>query len=614
MMPRIHQHTLTWPLAVFAVMLAVSWRRWVSIIADSGRELDLPLRLSNGETLYRDIHYLYTPLAAQVNAQLYQWFGARLETLQVSGVICSLLVVWFCYRIARHLLSPAASTLAACSIIIFCVFKPAGNLISPYSYSALYGMLFSLACLLTCLHSLRQRDSRWLALSGGFFALAVLSKQEFALVAGAAIWATVYLVLHQADFEEREIRARDVGQDTILPYIPRHSRDGVSGGAHKLFRTLRSPVLGIMPLSVIAGWWFVTRYDWDLLVNDCHLLFTNLPASLRFYNAHRTGLNAPLASLLQMLGGAGVAVTVACAIAWFSVKAAPSLKRRALLIGLAALSFALLIGFVSRGQWDGSPLRALPLLLLVLLWQARKQTNQGALFIIAAYSLAALLRVMLRVPSGGAFGSFFLPTSLTLLVYVLLRVLPDAIARWSNESDAVTRAQRFGWALLVTALVCTAVVFGIRYRRTYSHLIETARGTFYAPRDAGAAYGEALRWLQQNTRTDEAVAVFPEGSDLAFFSERRMPLRHQIYIPGLVSERDETRVIEQLRELRYVLIVNRPMREFGATAFGQDFYQRLGQALAEQYRVVQICGAPNEPDIAIGDQRFFIKILERKTP
>ena len=566
-------------LCVFAAMLALSWRRWFSIIADSGRELDLPLRLLNGETLYRDIHFLYTPLAPYLNAQLYAWFGARLETLQASGVVCSLLIVWLCYRIARHLLTPAESALATCGVIIWCVFKPAGNLISPYSYSALYGMLFALACLLTCLHSLRLKDARWLALSGLLFALAVLSKQEFALVAGAAILATAW-----------------------------------QSGANRFMRSLIWPALSAAPLLGIAWWLLFTRYGWNLLVNDCHLLFTNLPDSLRYYNAHRTGLNAPFASALQMLGGACVAVAVACAIVWLRAKNAPSLKRRAFWLGAATATAALLIGFATRGQWDGSPLRALPLLLIALLWRSRKQTGNGALFIIAAYSLAALLRVILRVPSGGAFGSFFLPTSLILLVYVLLRSLPDAIAHWSNETAAAERARRCGWALLVAALVCTGIVFGIRYRRTYSHLIETMRGEFYAPRHAGAAYGETLAWLQQHTRPDETIAVFPEGSDLTFFSGRRMPLRHQIYIPELVSERDETRVIEQLRDIRYVLIVNRPMREFGATAFGQDFYPRFGATLAQQYRVVQICGAPGEPNIAIGDSRFFIKIFERTTP
>ncbi len=556
-------------LCVFAVMLAVSWRRWVSIIADSGRELDLPLRLLNGETLYRDVHFLYTPLAPYLNAQLYAWFGARLETLQASGVICALLIVWLCYRIARHLLTPAESALAVSGVIIFCVFKPAGNLISPYSYSALYGMVIALACLLACLHG------RLMA-AGLLLALAVLAKQEFAVVTGAALLAAAW------QNPERKMRS------LLLPSF-----------------------VSISLLAIALGWWG-NWLGWDLLVNDCHLFFTNLPASLRFYNAQRTGLNAPLASLAQMLGGAAVACGIACAIAALSIKKASDLRRFAITLGVIALLSALLVGYITRGQWDGSPLRALPLFLVAVLWLTRDK--HGALFIIAAYSLAALARVVLRVPSGGAFGSFFLPTSLILLVHSLLHVLPEALAHWSNETETAARARRCGWALLVIALIISAGVFGVRYRRTYTHLIETTRGTFYAPRNVGAAYGEALGALKLRIRVNESIAVFPEGSDLAFFSGRRMPLRHQIYIPGLVSARAEALVIEQLRDIRYVLIVNRPMREFGATAFGQDFYQRIGETLKQDYRVVQVCGAADEPNIAIGDSRFFIKILERKTP
>ena len=49
--------------AVFALLLLVSWRRWVSPMIDAGRELDLPLRLLRGEVLYRDVYYLYPPLS-----------------------------------------------------------------------------------------------------------------------------------------------------------------------------------------------------------------------------------------------------------------------------------------------------------------------------------------------------------------------------------------------------------------------------------------------------------------------------------------------------------------------------------------------------------------------
>src|SRR5262249_8014714 len=65
-----------WPLLAlalaFATMLLVSWRRWISPIADTGREMDLPLRLVNGETLYRDAHYIYPPFSPYFNSLLYR--------------------------------------------------------------------------------------------------------------------------------------------------------------------------------------------------------------------------------------------------------------------------------------------------------------------------------------------------------------------------------------------------------------------------------------------------------------------------------------------------------------------------------------------------------------
>jgi hypothetical protein len=78
-----------------------------------------------------------------------------------------------------------------------------------------------------------------------------------------------------------------------------------------------------------------------------------------------------------------------------------------------------------------------------------------------------------------------------------------------------------------------------------------------------------------------------------------------------MSEKDERDAIAKLLQerVRYALIVNRPMREFGAEAFGRDFYPTLGGWIDEHYRVVKVFGAPAETNLEIGDPRFFIKVL-----
>jgi 4-amino-4-deoxy-L-arabinose transferase-like glycosyltransferase len=594
---------------VFLFLLLASWRRWTSLIADSGREMDLPRRLLEGEWLYRDVHYLYPPLSPHLNALLYRLFGAHLDVLQASGVICAALIIALCYRIAQRILPPAEAAAATIAVIVVCVFKPAGNLISPYAFAALHGTILALGALLVTLRYAENRRRRELLLAGILIGLAAVTKQEFALAAAVTL-AAALLYLHRAN---------------IKPLIA-----GLSLAA--------APALAIaLPVYALL----MRRIGWETLVEDCHLFYTHLPASLALYNSQRTGLDHPLSSLLQMLGAAAVSAALVSAIIGLSVLSAgwkrggglSSEARRMLrwagLVFALAVPGALLLGWAAQGRWDGSPLRALPLLLLglmVIAWRraaadARHSsaatvspTISPSLFIIAVYSLAVLARVALRVPSGGAFGGFFLPTALILIYYLMARALPQAIGDWARDADAARRARALSQALIAATLLVTATVFAARYRTNYSFEIRAPRGHLFATQFVGRAASAALAFIADHTAPGEEIAVLPEGTDLAFLSNRRAELRHQILIPGLMSARDEQAAIAHLRtaRVRYLLIVNRPMREFGAEAFGRDYYQALGEWIDEHYQLVKVCGPEREAGLEIGDPRFFIKILARK--
>jgi len=573
--------------------------------------MDLPLRLLRGEALYRDVHYLYPPLAAYFNALLYRIFGVHLDVLHAAGILCSGLIAAVCYRVARRLLGPVDAALATVAVIIFCVFKPAGNLIEPYAFAALYGCAFALCALLLTLRYAEGRQRRDLILAGLLIGLAAITKQEFALA--AAITVTVALVrLHWPDF-------KSLISDLLVAALPA--------------AMIALPVYG----------WLLAKFGWQTIVEDCHLFYTHLPASLGYYNAQRTWLDHPLLSIAQVVGAAAVAIAALSAIVLLSDRTRKISSRAGLCLICASLA-VWLTKLLSGNQWDGSPLRAMPVLLAVMIVAAGRalvlpvsgqdrcvrpsnpETNLPALFIVAVYSLAILARVALRVPSGGAFGSFFLPTSLILFYFLFVRVLPDALGRWTRDPSSRRRAGLIGRGLMILMFVATAIVFGVRYRKNFNYEIVTPRGHLFVPRATGQGIGEALNFILTHTNPGDAVAVLPEGSDLTFLTGRRMPLRHQILIPGLMSGRDEEEAIHRLEQdrVRYVLIVNRPMREFGAEAFGRDFYTRLGDWIGTHYRLVEICGQPRtetsptgqgaEPLAGpqIGDPQFFIKIFVRK--
>ncbi len=566
---------------------------------DTGREMDLPLRLLRGELLYRDIHYLYPPFSPYFNALLYRVFGVQLEVLNVSGVICSLVIVALCYVIARRILRAGEATLATLAIIVWCIFKPEGNLIAPYAFAALHGMMMALATLLMTLRYGEQRRWREVIWAGVFIGFAGITKQEFALTA-AVTWSAGLLFVHR-----REWKAL-------------------------LTRLLAAAGIAIALAAPVYAY-FLARVGWQTLVEDCHLLYTRIPASLVFYNSARTGLDQPLSSLLQMLGGAAVAIGLASLIVLGSAFATG--KRRLVgksfitLLGCAAMALGIIA--VSHGRWDGSPLRALPFALLGLMlvhWRQRDNTRpQFALFVIAVYSLMALLRVALRVPSGGAFGGYFLPTSLILIVYFVLHALPHLVEKFSDEHTTpgylatasqmdgtiAGRIRLLGTGLLSFWLIATVVVFGIRYRKTFPVLLSAPHGSLYVTQENAQATQEAFDFLAANAAPDDAIAVVPEGSSLAFLTGHRMPLRHQILIPGFMDASEEQRAIAKLAAVKFVLVLNRPMREFGYEAFGRDYYQTMGQYLAENFRVVKVCGAVQDERQQIGAAHFFIKILAR---
>jgi 4-amino-4-deoxy-L-arabinose transferase-like glycosyltransferase len=569
---------------VFAAMLAVSWRRWISPVADSGREMDLPLRLMKGELLYRDVYYLYPPFSPYFNSLLYRIFGAHLDVLQAGGAICAALVVWMCYRIARRLMTPSETALAVIAVIVVCVFKPGGNLIWPYAFAALYGMVFALGALLLALRYAENERRRELVATGVLIGLAAITKQEFALAAACAMTAAV-VWLRRADFKR-------LATDLALAAAP----------------------ASLVALPVYAA--LLAFIGWKTIVEDCHLFYTHLPASLIFYNAQRAGLDFPLFSFAQMIGAAAVGVALLSAAALLG--GVPRRPRHAKWMWIAldgALLVALAVRLIAGEEWDGSPMRALPFLslgMIVIGWRRWNQEAGGALFIIAVYSMAILARVALRVPSGGAFGGFFLPTSLILFCYLFLRVAPEVVGRWAQDQSTARRTRLTGAGMLIALVLVTAAVYAARYHLNFNYELKTPRGDLFVRRPIGEAFREALDFIAERTTPDDAIVVLPEGSDLAFLGERRMALRLQIFHPGFLDERGERAEIARLQasRARYTLVVNRSMHEFGADAFGRDYFTTLGRWIDEHYRLVKVCGESQDERLRIGDPAFFIKIFE----
>ncbi|MFH1847084.1 MAG: hypothetical protein ABH869_05970, partial [Candidatus Omnitrophota bacterium] len=69
----------------FAYLLDFTWLKWGDLIIDTGRELYVPLMLSEGKLLYKDIVYVYGPFVPYLHALLFKLFAPHLNWLILSG-------------------------------------------------------------------------------------------------------------------------------------------------------------------------------------------------------------------------------------------------------------------------------------------------------------------------------------------------------------------------------------------------------------------------------------------------------------------------------------------------------------------------------------------------
>ena len=583
-------------LASFAAGLAASWQRWGNPLVDSGRELNVPLRLVNGEMLYSDVGYIYGPFSPYLNAFLYRAFHPSLWVLWGRGLVSTILILALSYWIARQIAGRFPATLACLAITWVCALKSQGNYMMAYAFGGLDGCTFVLATTVFLIVFLRRKSPAILFSAGILGALAILSKTE---LGGAAVGTGV-------------VAAALAGYPRIRNIMV-------------WLAVFLAPALGI-PALVFS--WFAARVGWRTLTVDSHLFFGHVPWQLLYYNGFRFGFAHPwhslglmIASMVRLIAFGGLLVSLSLLLEMRRPRIPqenggtarkPSWAVAALLISLAGIVVS---GF---GLSDLGPFMAMPFLLLVpvaaglgAFVQAERcgipagQLQAGTMVIIAASALGSLARIILRVSTGGALSSFLLPGSVVLFVYIWLVIfpllLPDPATR--------RRATQLVSVALVTSVLITAVTLSVRYRRKFPYPLVSARGTWRTPTDVGIAFTQALKFIEKRTASGDAVAILPEGTSLVFLSERRNPLRDEIVTPGFLDVTGEVRAIESLRrsQAQLIFIANRPTPEFAETSFGKDYHQRLMSWIEQNYEVCGVFGPRPDATLQIGAPIFFLR-------
>ena len=99
-------------LLLFVVSAIVAgWRYFPGFTGDHAWYLQVALRVSQGELLYRDAAWAYGPLPAQVLAALFHWLGPDAAWASLINGVLTVLGVLLTYFVTRSLLSASAAFL-----------------------------------------------------------------------------------------------------------------------------------------------------------------------------------------------------------------------------------------------------------------------------------------------------------------------------------------------------------------------------------------------------------------------------------------------------------------------------------------------------------------------
>ena len=579
------------PYAVFLLLAAVSWNRWIEPYVDTGRELMVPWRVARGDVLYRDVRFYYGPLAPWLAAAVDLTAGRTFAARIALAAAVALLHLETLRRLAGRMLTPPRAALAAALVVAVCFFlRPGGCHLFPYSLdTSLAVASVTGALLLASSGGSRSRDAGAAAL----LLAAVLARPELAL---AGIGA---LALERFFGRDSAAKRRSL----LLAAAP------IGAGA-----AIYAAISRGVPLPILKkeGW----------------LTFLFLPPEFRnvytsFAGVDRPGLRgAELALAAFALLGIGLWLLLAAIVSERSrSRSAPAARAVeigsiAVLAAIALLRLAPPAGI--RGVADLLPplVRAVPPLLFATaaVALARRLLRRGASEVFSGVPLSVLLvslsfaaRLFLAAGYVGPYNGFYLPLPLLVTTALLWKGAERLPALVSPRPTAFPGLVSAALALF---LVVRMGALALLYRHPAWSPVATPAGSLFVPEPVADATRAALKDLASRVPKAGAITGFPETGFFNWALGLRNPLAQDQFFPGHLDAVAEEEAIARLARDPPDAIVYADVLTIGhgRAAFGRDYLSRLDLYVRENFAAVTSYGPGAKPGARIGDPFFFVEI------
>lgn len=220
------------------------------------------------------------------------------------------------------------------------------------------------------------------------------------------------------------------------------------------------------------------------------------------------------------------------------------------------------------------------------LWKLRTRTALGLPAAEAALGICATVvgvRVMMEMwPWPWSYAVFF--NAPVFLIFVILTV--RVVRRASRSLDRKRREMLVGAMVSVDVLLLLVALFP--RHQALSVPLTTDYGTFYTQPDVAVLFPRIISFMKTHTRNGKDILVLPEPPSLYVFAGLQAPSPWYSLLPGYLEPLREEEFIRDIisNDVRYVLISNRSVSEYGVGPFGIGYDQPIYQWLMDNYEKV----------------------------
>lgn len=545
---------------------------------DTGRELYIPLRILNGEVLYRDIVNIYGALAYQVNALLYMVFGVNLNALRIFGVLNSTLIIWIFMLICGEIFPKKNDTaekgnlsgqngiwqFAVIPLVVGVCSLGTFNYTLPYSFAMTYGLSTFLASVLFFIKFVENDNPQFAYYACLFAGIAVACKYDFLLF---AFFLFGYILFN------KKISTVDV----LISFVSLVIVPFLSIGALLLQGMQMSDLQGAFALVKAIGRTYSLKYFYSHFSGAC-LCFAVLS-----YSSVKT----------LML----VAIT---AIVTFSKKWCQNDK---FLLGLV-YAFAL-AGIVYVGFSGYSLLAIVNALIFCIFYKKIVQNRPLFVFMISAilFSFKTFFAVNIDV-----YGTYTMPLIILSIAAFLFNV------NYSENIEVKKTVNSFASILLIgflflsgakSALTLILKINGvipvIAIKNTNS--VIKATNSVFVYRQVAKTLNEAIEYVENNTKETDKVVVIPETMYLNFVTKRPADNIFDSLTPMYFETFGEEFVINHFEQSRpeYFILNNRDTSDYGKRYICTDYGKQFCRFVEEKYTNTA----------TFGDGQYVMKLYKR---